>query len=283
MKSAYFISENPILTLTSMNKAILLVTILFFSPLVFIAQDSLNRVDENGLKQGKWQKKFPKGQVRYEGQFRDDKPVGLFTYYFEEGGKSAEIQHLSEGAGSIAKFFHRNGVVMSEGQYENQEKTGEWKFYDDKGILSSVDYYKNGVQHGKSTVYYLNGQPSAEYNYNNGKRDGPFKEYYADGTLKNEGTYKAGEFEGTYTSYYEDGKIKMQGQYVNAMKDGRWVYYAPDGSIMAQEVYVDGEMTKQKVEEAYQKDRLVPVERDEDEYIDENEINPMQNTYDRPD
>jgi len=261
--------------------------ITFTSLIVFLtllsAQYSIaqvNQKDANGLKQGAWEKKFPNGKLRYKGQFRDDVPVGTFTYYFEEGGKSAEIQHLSEGAGAMATFFHKNGTVMGEGLYVQQQKEGEWKFYDNKSVLSSIDHYKEGKLHGTSKVLYLNGDISAEYVYENGMKSGPFKEYFTGNKLSIEGTFKNDSFDGDYKSYHDSGQLKEEGQYVDGKKDGHWVYYAPEGQIMAQEIYEMGELTKQKVEESFQQDKLLPVELNPDDIIDESEVDPTRSTWD---
>jgi len=47
-----------------------LLTFVFYSVSV-----SQNITDQQGLKQGKWKKNYNYGGIRYEGQFKDDKPV----------------------------------------------------------------------------------------------------------------------------------------------------------------------------------------------------------------
>jgi hypothetical protein len=36
----------------------------------------INKTDQQGRKQGQWIKKYPNGNIQYEGIFRDDHPVG---------------------------------------------------------------------------------------------------------------------------------------------------------------------------------------------------------------
>ena len=45
-----------------------------------------NYTDDLGKKQGKWVKKYDGGKIRYTGTFRDDIPIGTFTYFFERDG-----------------------------------------------------------------------------------------------------------------------------------------------------------------------------------------------------
>ena len=43
----------------------------------------INKVDEKGKKQGVWEKTYPRSKVlHYKGQFKDDKPVGTFQYFY---------------------------------------------------------------------------------------------------------------------------------------------------------------------------------------------------------
>lgn len=228
-------------------------------------------MDDNGEKHGPWEVKYPEsGKTRYQGQFEHGQPVGAFFYYYENGQKSAEVQHHGDGT-STARFLHKNGTVMGEGKYKGQQKHGEWKFYDNRTILSSVDQYDNGVLHGVRKVYHLNGQIAAEVPFENGVENGPFKEYSADGTLLKEGTYADGTYDGEYKQYYDGGQLLLKGQYRAAVKDGHWVEYDEDGRIMVQRVYKDGELEKEQIEPGYKRQKH---ERDLDpeDVIDEREL-----------
>ena len=64
---------------------------------LFFVQASIaqvNQVDAKGLKQGPWQKNYPGTKVNmYEGNFKDDKPVGRFIYRYESGKLKAVIDN----------------------------------------------------------------------------------------------------------------------------------------------------------------------------------------------
>ncbi|MEZ4997566.1 MAG: hypothetical protein R2758_08925 [Bacteroidales bacterium] len=47
----------------------------------------------NRKKQGPWMKKYPNGNLMYEGKFKNDKPVGLFKRYTEEGVLLSELTY----------------------------------------------------------------------------------------------------------------------------------------------------------------------------------------------
>ena len=58
----------------------------------FAAAAQVNHTDQKGQKQGKWVKTYESGKKRYEGYFKNNIPVGTFTYYFErEGGIMSEM------------------------------------------------------------------------------------------------------------------------------------------------------------------------------------------------
>lgn len=261
----------------------LLTGILLCAALFTSAQEGINKLDANGKKQGKWEKKFDNGQVRYTGQFKDDKPVGVFFYYYENGVKSSEVTYVSESDLSHSVHFHTNGVKMSEGDYFKQQRHGEWRYYDNKTLISMIEHYDNGILTGDQTVFYLNGKPSAEYIYVNGLKTGPFKEYFSDGKEKIVGTYLDNNFDGDYVQYYDDGTLYIKGQYKAAVKDGMWYYYSTDGKVMAQEMWDVGKLIRKVLAEGYE-EVLEPVDLPEEKLLDEdtimeqyfNEMNGMQ-------
>lgn len=254
-------------------KAFGITTLLLFALLSSaLSQESVNQSDDKGRKQGVWTKSFESGQERYRGQFKNDKPVGTFFYYYEDGAKSSEVVYVGEdGVESNAKFFHKNSTVMGEGKYINQQKVGVWKYYDDQTILSSVEPYKAGKLHGVSKVYFLNGKVAAETPYIDGLKTGAFTEYFSDGAVKIQGTYRDNTYDGDFVQFYADGKKMVEGQYVAAVKDGLWQYYADDGRLKAQQVYEKGEMVKERIEEGFEA-KEVPMELKEEDKMDEQQL-----------
>ena len=210
-------------------------------PVQLVAQ--LNQVDDQGLKQGKWEKRYSNGNVKYKGTFKDDKPVGEFIYYDYKLNMVAKVNHLGNDSAS-AILYHNNKQVEGEGMYYKQEKTGFWKFYDNTGAISAVESFKNGVKNGPSKTYFLNGQVSRETMYLNGFETGYRVDYYEDGTKRFEGRVIDGVFEGEITFYYSNGKPKMSGVYSNAVRDGIWTYYDENGLPTRYEHYEKGELKK---------------------------------------
>jgi antitoxin component YwqK of YwqJK toxin-antitoxin module len=203
-------------------KSLFLAIFVIFS-IIGDAQEVLNQTDDQGKKQGTWVKKFENGQERYRGEFKEDKPVGTFFYYYDDGAKSSEVSYIGEdGTTSTAKFFHRNGTIMGEGKYLNQQKDGEWKYYDDQSMLSSIDNYENGKLNGMNKVFFLNGNVAVEIPFVDGLKNGDFVEFFSDGTIKMKGTYQDNTYTGKYFQNYADGKLMVEGEYKAAVKDGLW-------------------------------------------------------------
>ena len=227
-------------------KAILTLLILTVSVFTF----SQNKVDAQGRKQGVWKKPY-KGNAffQYVGQFKDDKPYGEFTYYYESGRVESKMVFLNGGKVAYNTMYHESsGYIMAKGKYVNQQKDSLWVYYDNKGQLKSQENYKNGKLDGQRVVYYepINGQyrvAKFEY-YTNGVRDGQFKEYYPNTKLKAEGTYKDGNLNGTVKYYHGNGKLERIERYKYAVKHGWWIFFDENGRQVGTVLYWEGRKLK---------------------------------------
>jgi antitoxin component YwqK of YwqJK toxin-antitoxin module len=206
-----------------------------------------NLTDTNGKKQGAWKKLDEQGTCVYVGQFKDDKPYGLFQYFDTDGRVMTEMTFYKGGVIAYGKMYSVTGKVQAEGKYVNQQKDSLWKFYTEDGILLSEETYLNGKKQGKSVTYHPGTKQPAEIKYyKNGLEDSTWVQYYKDGKKEAEGTYKAGNYEGKAIWYFPDGKINIIGNYQHAVKDGKWVYYSEDPTagyqIKGTEVWKQGKL-----------------------------------------
>ena len=65
-----------------------------------------NQTDEQGRKQGAWQKYHPGDSVlRYKGHFKDDQPYGKFTHYFINGMTKVELTYNTSER-SLARTYY---------------------------------------------------------------------------------------------------------------------------------------------------------------------------------
>lgn len=206
-----------------------------------------NTVDASGKKQGAWKKLDEQGTVVYVGQFKDDKPYGLFTYFDTDGQKMTEMNFSKNGTVAYAKMFYVNGKLEAEGKYLNQKKDSVWNYYSMDGLFISTEKWANGKKEGKAIVYHPGTKQAASItNYKNGLPEGEYVEYYSGGQLKMKVNYVAGNMEGTATWYYEDGRINIIGAYQHAVKHGKWTYYNADGTVKGTETWAFGKLTSQE-------------------------------------
>lgn len=209
--------------------------------------------DAQGRKQGYWKKRDDKtNRLLYEGQFKDNQPIGTFKYYHINDSIRALI-HFKNGNGqAYAKLYHMNGKMSGQGKYIGQEvKDSIWTYYDENGKLLSRESYAAGKKSGKSFVYLPDGTVSQERNYKNGLEDGSYAEFFAKDLVRAKGQYVAGEKEGKFVYYYPNKVEAATGVYKKGLKNGVWIYRTQDNKISEKELYKNGVLASQKETEAY--------------------------------
>jgi antitoxin component YwqK of YwqJK toxin-antitoxin module len=191
----------------------LLYILVLFLPFLSFAQ--LNQKDANGKKQGVWQKKYPGSNTFiYKGQFKDDKAIGEFTYYYESGKIKSVIKHFPNSNLSFAVFYSENEAVLSEGFYKNQLKDSTWLNFTSSGAISSKESFLQNQLNGEKIIYYIEGQ-------------------IENGVLipLSISNYKKDILDGLYTEFFSTGKIKKKGDFINGLKNGEWLEYHPNGQL----------------------------------------------------
>jgi len=215
---------------------------------------SQNVTDAKGQKQGGWTKTYPKSKVyQYKGQFKDDKPVGVFTYYYPSGKMKATISHDPASNRSVGVFYHENLVVMSKGIYKDMKKDSIWLNYTTTGRLNSSETYVNDTLHGPVIAYFLPEDPNdmtkrvfSKSNYVKGQLEGEFIQYFDFGSVQLKGQYKANKREGTWERYQVNGK-KMNTEYYTLGALNGWCYvYDESGKEITKSYFLFGERLEGK-------------------------------------
>ncbi|MFT4525931.1 MAG: antitoxin component YwqK of YwqJK toxin-antitoxin module [Bacteroidia bacterium] len=227
------------------RKISILITLASLVSLIGFAQDPTNQTDASGLKQGVWKKNHQNGRLRYEGQFKDDKPVGLFQYYYDNGKLSATNNHLIDGVSVAHHSYHINGKIKGKGVFVKEKKDSLWQFFNDEEILVLEEVYSMDVLNGMSKSYYpKSGQPLEELHFNQGIKNGKWLKFFENGKPWIEADYQKGELHGEFNSYQENGKPILQGNYQEAVRHGRWLVFNMNGSVKTQDTYHQGTKTK---------------------------------------
>ncbi len=200
-----------------------------------------NHTDDNGLRQGYWERKYPNGNIQYHGTFRDDHPVGELVRYFPNGNKLAVLVFCSLGKRAEAKLFYEGGNLAAMGIYVDEQKDSVWKYYSfyNDNLISTVTY-NMGVKEGQSTVYYPNGRISESFWYESGSRNGPWLQYYENGKVRVKSEFKNDQRHGDFIFYSPGGRTEMKGSYDKNQMHGEWIFYGESGNVVSVINYVEG-------------------------------------------
>ena len=235
---------------------------------------NINKLDAKGLKQGPWVKYFPGSEFkRYEGQFKDDKPVGVFKYYYPTGELKSTLSHHTENKSTLNGFYE-NGALMCTGAYVDTIRDSTWTFYNIYGGKLSVDHYILGKRYGNCTKYHVNGRLLEEKFFERELEHGPFKQYFDNGNLSREGMYEWGSLEGKGVFYYPNGQVRFEGTYFHDTKHGIWKKYNIEGELIDEREYVkgvpefrDSDLIKEDSTQYYRKDWLDIEDFIEEDYM----------------
>lgn len=195
-----------------------------------IAQNTVNKVDAQGRKQGFWTKKDTEGRLVYQATFKDDKPVGEMKRFHPNGALKA-LMNFTEGTDeSDTQLFDERGKLIAKGKYSGQKKIGEWTYLIDSKVVST-ETYLNGQKNGISKRFYKSGKLLEESNWQNDKLNGVYRSYFQDGKTLLECNYSAGLRNGAFKTWFLNGQIEIDATYTNDMRDKDWNYYDESGEL----------------------------------------------------
>jgi len=191
------------------------------------------------------------GRLIYSGPFKDGVPVGIHREYDGNGLITNSKIYVNNGVllseGIIDEAGNRNGrwkdfspagIIVAEGEYNDNRRTGIWKFYNKNGKLEQNGTYNNGRINGTWRWYYSEGQLLREEDYYQGKREGQYTEYAKDGQIIAQGLYTDGERNGIWK--FKNGDNTEEGNYLLGLCDGLWKEFYSSGSLRYKGTYLQG-------------------------------------------
>ncbi|MGB0896753.1 MAG: toxin-antitoxin system YwqK family antitoxin [Flavobacteriaceae bacterium] len=202
--------------------------------LVFICHTAfgqdINQFDEQGLRHGKWEKKFEgTNKYRYQGQFVHGKEVGVFKFYHKDaqGTHPSCIKMFRKESDTVdVKYYSSKGIFLSEGQTKGKLRIGTWKSYErNTGVLVEEETYVDGKLHGVKTSYYNDGKVLQTQDFKNDLLDGKKIMYAPNGKVSSEYNFVKGKSHGKFVEYDKNGKIEKTGKYYMNKPRGVWKYY----------------------------------------------------------
>ena len=195
----------------------------------------INKFDKNKKRTGVWKKYHPNKRIRYTGQFREGKEVGVFKFYdITTSEKPVIIKTFYKDSDSLlVEFYTLKGKIKTTGVLNKRKRVGHWKYFYPNGILMSEENYTNGALHGEQFVYYPNGKVTKFSQYKLGLLDGISSKYSSKGILIEEITYKNNKPNGLAKYFELNGNLKETGFYKDGKREGKWEYYL-DGEIASE-------------------------------------------------
>ncbi len=135
-------------------------------------------------------------------------------YYDDVGIRKSEGELLEDGITAHGRwvFWHANGQVMQEGEYDKGAPVGLWVYFREDGTKR------------------------AEGHFQSGKKTGFWQHWQQNGSLETAGAFIDGNEDGLWQCWNADGIISSQGAYKNGKRHGAWYFNAdsPDGGYITE-------------------------------------------------
>ncbi|MEZ4720883.1 MAG: hypothetical protein R2813_03280 [Flavobacteriales bacterium] len=210
---------------------------------ILTRQESINRLNEEGEKEGVWKEFYDDRTVKSEGKYRSGERDGYWKEYTKKG-ELMETTKFDKGE-MIKDAEELSNLDVKEIYYQEGEEEGKLKF---RGT------FREGKKHGTHIWFTTTGEIDSTKVYKNdvlvakgdmdrgGLKQGEWKEYfYPEGGLKAEGSYKNGYKYGSWTYYFKNKEIEQRGKYdEKGRPDGQWKWYYENGKLEREEVYKNG-------------------------------------------
>lgn len=213
---------------------------------LFFPKDSLKAIGlySNAKKNGAWKWFWWNGQIQSKGDYHNDIPVGKWTNWHRDGRIQVEVSYDSLGQkhGKFIEYYYRipethelefkygklhgsaiwrhfDGNILIQGNYTDNQRTGEWKWFWPNEQLQAIGIMVDSTFQGQWKYYHDDGTKDCEGKFNGGKKTGLWKFYWkGSGNLKKIGTYENDLMSGTWIYYDESGAIIKEEQYENGIK-----------------------------------------------------------------
>ena len=84
---------------------------------------------------GPWRAWYENGQIKMQGEYQYDLPVGQFSWWHPNGQKYAEGQYVDGREHGVWRWWHENGQKWSQGEFRNGEQVCQWSRWSEDGLL----------------------------------------------------------------------------------------------------------------------------------------------------
>lgn len=241
---------------------------------LFFTLYSLSVLSQAIHEDGYYKENRDNGELRREGFYKNNKRVGFWKDYHENGkiykvysysdnGKLTGLDKqysvngiltretiLNEQGQLIRKLFSENEILYAK-YHVVPSKNGEWFFkqglyeeYFENGSLKVTCNYLNDEINGVWEKYYDTGEKEWGVVYVDGYRQGSYEQFNKNGLIiikgKNFEDYKSGKEQ----QYDENGNIIWEGEYENGQLNDTWSQYDNKGNEINKLKFNNGELKK---------------------------------------
>jgi len=198
--------------------------------------------DEKGQKDEFWQFFFPGGNLRSEGNFKDNLRDGTWKFYYPTGELEQTGQYRLGAEDGLWTWYFLDGSVRREENYYRGEEDGLSVEYDESGRVIAQGEYIEGLKEGE--WFYHVGDHTEKGFYRGDERDGLWQHYYLDNQKKFSGSFVQGFANGKHRFYFQNGKIKEDRYFEMGRKERTWRNYDSEGNVLLSTSYSDDLLSK---------------------------------------
>lgn len=142
---------------------------------------------------------------------------------------------------------YENGVLIYEGQFENDVPKGTFKYYYPDGKLKSISEFVTGVSKVNVKTYHENGNVASQGMFINQQKDGQWKYYSDKNVLLSEENYKLGKKYGRFVTYSVEGYKLKEENYTNDELNGECKSFYEKEELFTVSHYINGKLNGEMV------------------------------------
>ena len=242
-----------------------LVTVLQYNDNYVVERERVNRVDEQGNKQGTHRDYYDNGKIKKEEHYLDNKLHGYYREFdgngelllairYERGQIMEEIDEDMRELLDMKSTYDQEGRLIFTGGYKEGVPVGIHRFYDTTGVVENAFFYnekgqkisegiidEQGRKSGAWKEFYPTGELRATGLYQDNLQSGEWTYYFRSGGIEQQGKFDRGRYRGSWNWFYANGNRWREESYFNGREDGVFVEYDPEGNILTQGDYINGE------------------------------------------
>jgi len=196
---------------------------------------------KNDIQIGSWVSYYYDGKLKEEAEFDENGKKNAIQKTYDRDGKLHYEMEFKAGELQAFKFYDKSGKIIA--QEKRSGKKISFKFYDPRGVLTTQGQFDDDLKTGKWLYFNENGIKQTEHTYEKGKINGKSTTYFANGETEVLENYVDDEMSGLVLAYHPNGELKTEGYYSEGSRTGMWYFYYLDGSLSDREYYVEGEIT----------------------------------------